>query len=240
MIKSLRSFLGFEITLAFVVALSTPVSATMVTSILSTDFSGSKSSTGVITATFDDGGGPGPVTLTIDTSGLTPSSSFISDFWFNFTGDATTLTLTPSSGPTPPTIEKCDGFACLSSFEAEGDGTFDIHLAWPTNAMDLNRFDAGDTFSMTITDTTITASDFDDLSLPSLSLENMTTWCTAAHVQGTGTGDGSDHLGGLCLVVPEPSQQGVPEATSLLFLGAGLVGLGAMARKTRRYQVPPS
>lgn len=244
MIKLLKYSLLMGITLAIMTALTMPVSATIVTSTLSTDFSGTKTSGGTLKATFDDGippGTPGSVTLTIDASLLEPNpGAFISDFWFNFTGDATTLTLTPSSGPTPSKSEKCDPAGvpanCANSFRPDGDGTFDIHLKWPTGAMDANRFDAGETFTMTITDTTITASNFNDKSL--LSPGNMTTWCTAAHVQGLPAPDGSDHLGGDCEKMLDPTGNGdgvgVPEGATLLFMGAGLVGLMAIMRRTRR------
>lgn len=166
---------------------------------------GSAPSSGPVSATLADTG-TGEVTLTLDTSGLNLSTEFVSNWQFNFLGDTSALSFAyvggSSTGPAA-TVSLGD-----DSFKADGDGYFDILLAFPTASG--NRFNLDEVVVYTITGTGITASNFIDFSVES---GGQGIYLSAAHIQGTQ--GGSDWLG----AVPEPS-------TALLVLaGLGLLGM---------------
>lgn len=174
----------------------------------------STASSGPISATFEDTGSD-EVTLTLDTNGLNLSSEFVSDWHFNFLGVADALTFTyvggSSTGPAATLISLGD-----DAYKADGDGWYDILLAFPT--AESNRFNLDEMVVYTITGSGVTASGFNDYSVEG---GGQGTYLSAAHIQGT-QNSGSDWLG----AVPEPS--------TVVLLGLGLTALGFTSRPGRR------
>ena len=199
------------------------LSAATLTIPVDTEISGSGgvlSGSGEIIATFDDGDGTGSVDLTLDLSGLTDPQDFLTAFYFNFTGsDFTGFDIT-SSDPT------FDGFVTgFDSFQADGDGQFDVRIDFSTsNAPSSDRLVGGETATLVITYDGLTVDFFDAASAPG---GGNGTWTAIARVQGLGAGDDSegsgwfagnpDGGGGEQPVIPEPS--------TLLLIGGALLGL---------------
>ena len=189
--------------------------ATTLTFDYTTEFSGAFAPAGDplvepwLTATFDDGGSPGTVALTIDTGGLT-GSEFLRAIYFNF--DTDTITDLAISAPSGVTAS-----IGVDAFKADGDGLYDILLTLPTRKAD--RLGADKSLTITFTGTGLTASDFDYMSAPD---GGSGPFPTAAHVQGIG--DDGQYSG--WVTVPEPS------TLSLLAL-SGLFGFVAMRRRKK-------
>jgi len=188
--------------------------ASTITMDLSIHF-GTDPSSGPVAATFVDTVAPAGVTLTLDTHGLDLDTEFVSGWYFNFLGETSGLTFTyvssSSSGPDATTVSLGD-----DEFMADGDGDYDILLAFPNSG---DRFNLDETVVYTITGTGIAAIDFNEFSVMG---GGQGEYLSAAKIQGTdleGTSDGSDWLG----AVPEPS-------TALLLLG-GLSGLVVWGRR---------
>lgn len=179
-----------------------------------------------MTATFDSTGS-NTVRLTMATDNLT-GTEFISKWFFNFSGDATSLGFEyvsgSSTGPASSTIYKGES----KNTKADGDGYYDFGLYFPTSIG--SRFDANKTVVYDITSTSaISASSFNLFSNPG---GGNGTYLTAAHVQGI-TPDSNSNCGngsnagadgtcsgwvGTSTVVPEP-------VSSTLFIIGG-VALG--------------
>ncbi len=196
-------------------------------------FSGATPSGGTpyATATFLSTGA-NEVTLTM--TNLLGSGQFITEWDFNSTVTSG-LTFTYVSGAEAESV----GLGS-NSFQADGDGKYDIEFDFPSSEAD--RFTAG-TSAYTITGTGITEATFSGLSAPGGGAGGP--FHTAAHVQGIpGTGGGtcsgwiSDTVAGSggsttgpCTAVAEPSV--------LLFSGLGLAFVGGLWRRMRNISTRP-
>lgn len=169
-----------------------------------------------LTATIDDHGSAGSVTLTLEATNLT-DGEFVSAWYFNLDPNLAASGLI-FSAPTKtglfdsPTID-----VGTNDFKADGDGRFDILLSFTTNQSgDQNRFTADDVVSYTVTGpSALTASSFSFLSASSPG----SGYPTAAHVQGVGSTGG-------WVTVPEPG-------TLLLLLACAVPALRRRRREAR-------
>ncbi|MHC4986094.1 MAG: PEP-CTERM sorting domain-containing protein [Planctomycetota bacterium] len=207
-------------TLVALLLLTTGANASILTYDLSVEFSGATPPAGAspwLRAVFDDGGSPGSVTLTLTTPNLV-ATEFVSHWMFNLDPvlDPTSLIF---SAPikvgsfTSPTVN-----LGVNAYQADGDGKYDIDLAFDTSDGLPTRFGVGDAATYLITGIpTLTASSFNFLSLPA---GGHGPFETAAHVQGIGPlGANSGWI-----TVPEPATM------SLLGIGGAL----GLIRRRRR------
>jgi len=213
--------LGLWTALALILGVGVEARALTITHTLDQHF-GSDPASGFVTATYDDGGGSGSVTLTLDSNGLDLAGEFVAAWYINFTGDPTSLSFAyeggSSSGPAATVSTGTD------SFMADGDGNFDILFDFPQGAG--NRFDIDEVVVYTITGIGITAADFDDFSAAG---GGQGTYLSAAKINGTCLGspgctdnnEGSDWVG----AVPEPN------ATLLFGVGCLVAGIAAQRKR---------
>ncbi|MDX2457931.1 MAG: hypothetical protein QNL87_10525, partial [Gammaproteobacteria bacterium] len=152
------------------------------------------------TATFDDSGGAGSVTLTMSVAG-TVGGADVTGMYFNLLDDsqATLDGLSfifggSSTGPAANSVS-----AVTNNFQADGDGIYDILFDFPPPG---NRFGPGEQVVYTITDTamTITAADFNVFGEPGPGAGNPGPFLSVARFQST-PGGGSDWVG----AVPVPA-----------------------------------
>jgi hypothetical protein len=173
---------------------------------------------------------PGKVVFKLTALNLTASEN-VSEFDFNLDpalsadlGDLTFANLTKTGSFDVPTIGQG-----VDSFKADGDGDYDINLSFTTGGNVAETFTNGDSVQYTISGDGISASSFDFLSHPD---GGQGPFTTAAHIQNT-TGAGS---GGSGLVADSTGGtiqlQNVPEPSSCLLAGLGLIGM--LVWRTRR------
>jgi hypothetical protein len=193
------------------------------------DFSfGSAPATGPapwLTAVFDDGGSAGSITLTM-TVAADIGVADITELYFNLDPamDVTDLTIARTGGSAgSPTAGQIDILQGTDSYQADGDGLYDIFMDLPPPPGNA-KFEAGETliFSITDVDTVITANSFNFLSTPGPGESNAGPFLAAAHVQSTGSnGKDSDWI------APNP----VPVPAAVWLFGSALGLLGWMRRR---------
>jgi len=143
--------------------------ATIMTYTFGTEFSGTGATlSGPVVATFDDGGSPGLVSVTIDATGLdTTLSEKITGLYLNLNPDLDPENLVvgfPGDNTDPEVIDSPEdmdpGLVALGAdeFKADGDGFFDILIEWDPSA--AGSFDAGETDTITFALTGLVVEDF--------------------------------------------------------------------------------
>ena len=166
-----------------------------------------------VNVTFDDGGSPGTVDLTIAASGLDGIHEKVAGVYINLdpTIDPTGLifsgTAKTGSFEDPVISQGAD------DFKADGDGYYDILISFDNTVAD-SAFNYGDTVTYTITLDGLTADSFDFLSAPG---GGNGPYKTAAHLLSLGGEDGDSAWA----TVPEPAT-------------IGLLGLGTVLLRRRK------
>ncbi len=200
--------------------------ATTITFEYNYEFSGATSPSGTgpwLVATFEDVSGGVQLTLTSNLSG----KEFVGNdngngngkkgWYFNFdpTLNPKNLSFSNIGGTAAKSINKG-----VNAFKADGDGYYDIEFSWGAN-----KFGEGSSVTYLITyPVSISAESFNFLSSPgSEGGGGHGPYLSAAHIQGIGP-SGNDS--GWIAPVPEPS--------TFLLLGIGLVSLGLFGRRKLR------
>ena len=200
-----------------IVSLLIPASAqaTVIKYTLCMEFSGAVPPEGAapwLTATFDDGGTPGSVGLALEATNLT-DNEFVFQWLFNFDPDLELDSLefstpTKTGSFTDPKIN-----TGVNAFRADGDGFFDIMVAFDNSDGVGKRFGMGDAVAYTITSTDpITADSFDFFSEMG---GGQGMYATAAHIGGIGPFDADSGW----ISTPEPASLFVLALGGLLWLG---------------------
>jgi hypothetical protein len=198
-------------------AAAAPAGAAMLTFNYNYEFSGAQAPGGAapwMTATLDDGGGTGSVTLTISTGGLGGNEN-VRGAYFNLNPalDPASLAFAYVSGDVATSVQ-----GSANAYKADGDGKYDILFEYPSGS----GFDPGETSVYTISGIgSLTAASFNFFSNPA---GGQGVYLAAAHVQDT-TGAGT---GGSGWIAPVP----LPAAAWLLATGvAALAGVGWRGRR---------
>jgi hypothetical protein len=172
-----------------------------------------------ITATFDDGGGTGSVTMTLSAANLTGPES-VELWYFNLDPNLDPGSLTFSTPTKTGTFETPTVSTGINAYMADGDGNYDIQIAFNHTDGDDKRFTVGDSISYNITRAGLTANSFNFLSDPA---GGHGPYIMAAHVQNTPNGGGGS---GWVTQIPEPS--------TLVLFGLGLSVLLVSAWRRRK------
>jgi hypothetical protein len=159
----------------------------------------------------------GEVELTVKALGLV-ENEYVSDWLFNidedFEDSVDSLMFTPLPGPLASL-----GLTA-NTYSGGGSNSFDIALGFPT--AEASRFGAGDSFTFSITsdEISVEAALFDVLN----NYPKGPYFETIAYIQGIGP-DGSSGW-----IAQGSGTTPVPEPTTMLFFGLGLIGLVGLGR----------
>jgi len=188
-----------------------------------TEFSGGTAPAGAtpwLTATIDDGGTPGSVTLTLEATNLT-GSEFVSGWYLNLDPSLNPTSLVFSSPTKTGTFDDPTISSGANAFKADGDGKYDILFGFATSGSGggVHQFGVGDSVQYTVTGIgSLVAASFN---FPSSPDGGHGPFLTAAHVQSIGEGSDSGWV-----TLPEPVTLGL--------MALGFVGLAAAGRKARQ------
>ena len=189
-----------------------------------------------LTASFNDAtaGSGYDVRGTFTASGLI-GSEFISGMYFNLDPNINPLQVTANLVSQPPNTVEAIGLV-PNAFQADGDGLYDILIA--LNTASAFRFNDDETvvIDFNLTTGTLLAQHFNFLAAPG---GGNGPFYAAAHLQGIGpTGalstwiaDGNGGVGDCPGCTPTPDVTPIPEPTTMLLLGSGLL---AVARYTKK------
>jgi hypothetical protein len=172
-------------------------------------------------ATFQDYG-VNQVLLTIDNTGLT-GTEFYSGIYFNLDPTLVPGDLSFSAPTKTGTFDTPAINLSADGFKSDGDGCFDIQLAFNTSGSDSHRFGVGNAISYVISisgSSPLLASSFYYVSWDGGGAGNF---YAAGHLQGVPAGGGS--VSAWVAPIPEPG------SAALLFLGTCL--WAAVRRMTR-------
>jgi len=175
---------------------------------LDTEISGAQAPEGLppwLNATFDDGGSPGLVTMTLTAINLT-ATEFVSVWLFNLDEPLDPANLLFSAPAKTGSFVAPTIYLSADTYKADGDGFFDMKFEFSNSDGADNRFGAGDAAVYTVTGiATLRAASFDVDSSPG---GGNDVWDTVAKVQGV-DGEGSGWT------APEPVALGLLLAGSL-------------------------
>lgn len=175
------------------------------------------------TAVFDDHGGSGSVTLTMNVlSNLLPASAYVNDWFFNV-GSAPLSAINFANGVAALTVDNGS-----NAFKADGTGgNFDFAFHFTTsNPGELGQ---GHTSAYTLIGSGITANSFNSVSVSSPLNAGNGGYVSALHLQGYTVNGTSQSVwvagqpGGRTIEVPEPA--------TLALIGFGLFGIAATRRR---------